>query len=628
MFGKKRFLPITILRIVVPISILSMFLNNTPIVVMFIPLIKEWCKENDVAPSKLLIPLSYATIAGGLCTIIGTSTNLVASGLLDSYGYQSFSFFELIYIGGILLVIMWIYLCTVAAWALPSHKSAMLKDSRDKGEKFITQLAINDKKSPLIGRSKKGIMSNLGLKSLEMVKVIRATENADTEVANNTTVVSVEHITPVPDTFRMMFGDKIVFKGLPEDIMNLHSITGIERKVKTSDIFQTEVSDNTLSNTSSKSSFFSGFFKKKGEIEEERSSPLITANEQKTYNSVDENELKMNNTNDEEVMSFESQLDDSQTKTTIPKHIDMNFEYFEVVISNNNSILGSDYSAFEKHFQGIVLALRHRDSLIGTATETEDFQSHTVSVGDTLLIISNNDFYEKWNDSREFFLISQSTVDPKQDVRKFILKFRGKEYNLWWWEYTILPIFIAMITAATIGYPMIKCTMLAFSVMVLFRLISPTKAISTIDWQLLILVASSFGVGVAIRNSGFAEAFADFVVWMQIPKQILPGIMFIITQICSAVITNNAAVSINLPLALAIAEASGLNARLFGIIVTIAASSDFSTPIGYTTNLLIQGPANYRFFDYTKVGLPLNIIFWLVTSSLAPLIWGLEKPNF
>lgn len=170
--------------------------------------------------------------------------------------------------------------------------------------------------------------------------------------------------------------------------------------------------------------------------------------------------------------------------------------------------------------------------------------------------------------------------------------------------------------------------MLSVVLMVVFRLINPTKAVSVVDWQLLLLIGSSFGVGLAIKNSGFAEALAELVVYLNIPKEILPAIIFLVTQVCSAVITNTASVSINLPLALAIAQANGLNERMFGIVVTVAASSDFTSPIGSTTNLVVQGPGSYKFFDFTKVGLPLNIIFLLLSGTLIPLIWGLYTPNF
>ncbi|KAG2382825.1 hypothetical protein C9374_004792 [Naegleria lovaniensis] len=669
MFGKPRFLPLTLFRIIFPIALLSMFLNNTPIVVAFTPLIVEWAREHDISPSKILIPLSYATVAGGLCTIIGTSTNLVASGLLESYGYQSFSFFELIYIGGILLVTMITYLCLVGVWILPNYKAQGMMDaySKEAGEKFVTQIQIHEK-SPLVDKSKKSILTNIGLKSLDIVKVKRKIETTqDLEVSQNTTVTSVESISPVPPEFKIQKNDLVFFNGLPEDIMNLHSITGIQKRLQNSTMFVEPPAGEVSSNDSNSlfKSILKKIQKKKNVEEEEEAKTMLMSfkdNIQKNYSSLDESQnnspllgqsgfdspimlsqtddIKMSaaSTTEDEIVNNQPNTNDTESPTKLhskkPKQLSADFIFLELVVSNSNPLIGSDYLSFEKHYQCMVLAVKHRQSLLEVSTsattsaETEDVQMKSVSAGDSVLVISRDDFYEKWNETRDFFVISRSNVDPKEDVRKYVIKFRGKEFNLWWWEYMVIPIFIGMITAATAGVPMIKCVMLSVVLMVVFRLINPTKAVSVVDWQLLLLIGSSFGVGLAIKNSGFAEALAELVVYLNIPKEILPAIIFLVTQVCSAVITNTAAVSINLPLALAIAQANGLNERMFGIVVTVAASSDFTSPIGSTTNLVVQGPGSYKFFDFTKVGLPLNIIFLLISGTLIPVIWGMYTPNF
>ena len=638
MFGKPKFLPLTLFRIIFPISILSMFLNNTPIVVAFTPLIVEWARENKVPASKILIPLSYATLAGGCCTIIGTSTNLVGSGLMESYDLDPLSFFELIYIGGILLVIMLFYLCFISIWILPSNTAGMMDSySKEKGESFMSHFVVPEK-SPLAGKSKKSVLAHLGLKSLEIIKVVRTKENAseDLEVANNTTVTSVEQITPVEDTFRIQKGDRLVFRGLPEDIMHLHSITGIEKKVKSNNVIFKESNETPI--IEEKPSIFSKFSFGKKKKDKSESMSLMESNKNATYygggdSDTISTEIKelTEEPKDEQLLEVTDQAPSTSSnvkKSLKGKEIGADLEFLEVVISNNNSLLGSDYRAFEKHFQTVVFALKHRETLIETNTETDDFHSANVSTGDSVLIIAPKDFHDKWIETREFFLISRSTVDPKKDVRKFIVKFRGKEFNLWWWEYLVVPIFVLMVAGATAGYPMIKCVMIAFVLMILLKLINPTKAVQVVDWQLLLLIAGSFGVGLAIKNSGFAEALAELVVYLKIPPLVIPALIFLFTQICSAVITNTAAVSVNLPLALAIAEANGLNPRMISIIVIVAASSDYTSPIGSTTNLIVQGPGGYKFFDFTKVGLPLNVMFLAACGTLIPLIWGLNAPNF
>lgn len=135
-------------------------------------------------------------------------------------------------------------------------------------------------------------------------------------------------------------------------------------------------------------------------------------------------------------------------------------------------------------------------------------------------------------------------------------------------------------------------------------------------------------VGTGIKNSGISEAFAELLNILHIPDILLPAVVFLMTQITTQVITNNAAASLNLPLALAIAQSRSLNPQMFGMIVAIASSAEFATPIGYQCNLLVQGPGGYSFMDYVKVGAPLNVLFFILSSVFIPLIWGMKSPNF
>ncbi|KAL9658579.1 hypothetical protein ABK040_006116 [Willaertia magna] len=590
MFGKPTFLPITLIRICIPISLLSMFLNNTPIVVAFIPLIQDWAKSHNISSSKFLIPLSYTTIAGGLCTLIGTSTNLVASGILQSYGYPEFGFFEFIYIGGILLVVETVYMSVIGVWLLPNHKGNAFSATKERGELFLSQLWLNEGKSPLIGKNKKKAIKHLGLGSLEIIEIIR-TKSLDSEVVE-------EHIIPVPDDVIIQLDDKIVFRGLPEDIMKLHSFTGVASRISGSsdiaslvgsssknveednddiDMEDVMISTDNNNNNQMESSLVS--FKKVSILDRIK-------NKFKKQDDISNNVL-LTSPNSEEKNYGSVEKTKSEKKAS--KSVDV--EFFEVVVGSANNCVGADYHTFEKMFQCVVLAVRQKETVLNSNAEAKHhFDNLSVQAGDTLLLISKADFYSKWRETNDFYIISRGDVDPKKDTRNFILKVFGKEYNLWWWEYLIFPVFVAMIACATAGIDMIYCTLVTFCVCVILRFISPSKAVQTIEWELLILVGSSLGIGLAVRESGVAEAFALLIKAANIPIILLPAIMFLITQVCTTVITNNAAASINLPIAIAIAETSGLNVRAMAMVVTIAATSDFSTPIGYQTNLLIQSP--------------------------------------
>src|SRR5699024_6755544 len=110
------------IRFFVPLAILSAFLNNTPIVMTFMPVMKNWCEQKGISPSKYLIPLSYVTILGGTITLIGTSTNMVVHGMLLDYGYDGFSIFSFTAIGIPIIIVGMIYVFTIGERLLPSHQ--------------------------------------------------------------------------------------------------------------------------------------------------------------------------------------------------------------------------------------------------------------------------------------------------------------------------------------------------------------------------------------------------------------------------------------------------------------------------------------------------------------------------
>ncbi|KAL9646836.1 hypothetical protein ABK040_013697 [Willaertia magna] len=586
LFGVPRFSPrLSYLRIFLPIAFLSMFLNNAPIVVTFIPLIKDWTREHNLPASKFLIPLSFMTIAGGLCTIIGTSTNLVTSGLLISYGYEGFSLFEFGKIGGILLVVMTLYLMTIGYSLLPSNKGGLFKFAMERSEKFLTQLDIVDKKSPLIGKTKRKAMEHLDLLKLEMIEVIRpkgleGEKEMIMEIDNNQD--EYERICPVPDDFIIHFGDKLILKGSPSEVMKLHSISGSADKVKSISIYQMLGTENLQQKRNSLD-----YAPNNNNLDSSPSSTNLKEEEENNDKLTlrrDVNEIELEDTEEShpapipksELLRKSLEFNNNQRVVDLDKNNEDNDpEFFEIVISNSNSCIGGTYDKFEKKYQAVILAVRHRESVMKETTDTEDFKQLTVNMGDTLLVLGKSDFYERWRETSEFYVISRCGVNPKKDHRKFIVKVFGKEYNLWWWEHLILLVFIGMIAAATSGIPMIICSMTAFSVMVILKLISPVKAVSTVDWQLLMMVAAGLGIGVAIKNSGIAEGFAALLSVLNIPDFLLPAVMYLLTQTMTQVITNNAAVACTLPLAVSLAEARELNVKMMGMICAISASSEF-----------------------------------------------------
>ncbi|KAG2375359.1 hypothetical protein C9374_009982 [Naegleria lovaniensis] len=773
-FGSPKYgLWLCMLRVCLFIALVSPFINNTPIVVTLIPIIKDWARVNNIAPSKFLIPMCFMTSAAGLMTLIGTSTNIVTNGLYVAYGFTPFTFYEFFYIGSILSVVTVIYLCTFGLWVLPNKKGGMFRLARERGEQFLTKIAVDDPNSPLIGKNKHAIIQYLGLEKLEVVEIIRKKQrlstsanptvtestNADTpKVSIATDMVAanedqstedpVELIVPVPDDLTIILGDVIIFKGHPNMILKLHSKTGISESLPdegagiihtmlgTADMqmekqaavnisssqqpnvqienlpttpLPADSSDGNLvveisesSEINSSNDFIHAHDSSTPQLEVAPPIPKATLksllsehhglyeaalrksiHEEYTQDATASSSLDVGVVNEEQPpKSSSTEIAETQTpqnesavpsvhnnsstpQMTTPASVDSSSEdrskskskkrlslawfkrkkkpeveaeqdttekepeFFELIISVSNPCIGFSYAEFEKRYGVVVLAVRYVG--LETKTDVTDFKTSNVSTGDTLLVIGRGEFYAKWHESKDFYVISRCNVNPKENKpNKFIVKipFTNKEFNLWWWEHLIFPIFIAMIACAIAGYSMLQCAMVTLCVVIILGLIQPIKALESVEWPLIALIGSSFGIGTAITQSGMGEAFAEVVRLMNIPNFLLPAVVVLITLVVTAVITNNAAVAITFPLAMAVAIRNGLNPRCFAMCVCIAASSVFATPIGYQCNMMVYGTGGYSFLDYVKSGLPLTVLYFVCISVFVPLIWGLEVPNF
>ncbi|KAF0976526.1 hypothetical protein FDP41_004425 [Naegleria fowleri] len=739
MFGSPKYgYWLCILRICIVCSIMSAFINDTPIVITMIPLIKNWARENNIPPSKFLMPMNIITIAGGLTTLIGTSTNVIGNGLYVSYGYPALTFYEFFYLGGMLVVVTTIYLTTLGLWLLPSKKGGLFRFARERGEQFLCKLELKSNSS-LLGKTKKKALESLEFKNLDIIQIIRkkkiitpnpttttttTEENKSSEAtispqsihqepATPTAIViedEYENIVPVPDDFMLILGDQLIFKGPPNIILQLHSTMGIEEQ---ENIIQTMLGTDTIAEalkdrvgvlehnttTGEKETAHASSSVELPTISESPQEEIIQEVEPSAENppalledkmdealpsliyapipkatliqKIEEHGLNVerkssvenaiNEQVEETKQQQQQEIKNEENKTTEEnkpeessitkeepkkestkkekskkedkeeqKHIDENqTEFFEVVVSSSNPCLGQKYNSFKQMYGVAILAIRHRE-WIDTKTDTSDLEKLHVNTGDTLLLLGKSSFYDKYREARDFYVISRCNVETREEVTQFKIKipFTGKKINLWWWEHLIFPIFFAMIGCAIAGYPLVECTFVAFIVIVAIGLISPNQAVECIEWPIIVLIGASLGVGIAITSSGIGEGLNALLQLMQVPSWLLPAFIVFITILVTSVITNNAAVSVCLPLAISVAQANSLNPRCFAIAVIMAASTTFILPIGYQCNLLIMGPGGYSTWDFIKCGFPITVIYFLLESILIPLIWGLYTPNF
>lgn len=155
------------------------------------------------------------------------------------------------------------------------------------------------------------------------------------------------------------------------------------------------------------------------------------------------------------------------------------------------------------------------------------------------------------------------------------------------------------------------------------KIFPPKKYTKYISWDILITIACAFAISKAMENSGFASLIAHYIIGVSsdMGPYMLLAIVFIITNIFTELITNNAAAALSFPIALAVAKQLGVDPTPFFVVICMAASASFSTPIGYQTNLIVQGIGSYKFTDFVKIGLPLNLITFLISVFVIPMIW-------
>ncbi len=499
--GKKP--RVSLARMMLPISAFSAFLNNTPIVVMFSPIIRQWCKERNISPSKFLIPLSYATIFGGTITLIGTSTNLLVHGLLIENGMKGYSMFQLAIIGIPAAVVGTLFMCTVGYRLLPNRKTP--EDSFQNTREFLSELIVEDP-SPLAGKT----IEQAGLKKLKGIYLIEIIRSDGEKVA------------PVTSHHKIKKGDRLIFTGLISTIVELQAMKGV--RVDTGSV--------------------------------------ISLEDLKNGNQI----------------------------------------LLEAVVSHQSSLIHktAKQSKFRVKYGGGIIAVHRNEERIKNTVGDIVLQP-----GDTLLILAGRDFIKRWSSSKDFYILTPvenlEVTDHKSSMIAIIT-------------------LIGMVLLATFEVlSMFKAAILAVLILLLTKTLSIDSIKKYTQFNVLLLIACSIGIGIAIDKSGTASYLAQLLIHLTESFGLLGVliVLYLITTVFTESVTNNAAVVLMFPIALETAVQLGVNPVPLIMAITIAASASFATPIGYQTNLIVYGPGGYRFSDYLKVGIPLNLLYLLVTVFIS-----------
>ena len=279
----------------------------------------------------------------------------------------------------------------------------------------------------------------------------------------------------------------------------------------------------------------------------------------------------------------------------------------EAVVSGTSPLVNKSVRAggFRTVYNAVIIAVARNGERLN-----QKIGDIVLQVGDTLLLEASPSFARTHRNSRDFFLVSQvANSTPPRHERSVV-------------AFAILIGMILLVTFEVLS--MLQASLLAAGLMLLTRCISGTAARRSVDWQVLIVIAASFGLGRSLEVTGAAEVIAGTLVNFAGGNAYLSLIIiYFVTMLFTEMITNNGAAVLMFPIALATANGLEANFATFAIAIMMAASASFSTPIGYQTNLMVYGPGGYRFTDYFRIGIPMNLLMALITLLIAPLIWPL-----
>ncbi|MBK7146826.1 MAG: SLC13 family permease [Xanthomonadales bacterium] len=483
----------------------SAFMNNTAAVAVLLPLVVAAARLRRIAPSRLLIPLSYAAQFGGVCTLIGTSTNILVSNIAEAQGLRAFSMFELGQVGLPLFGAGVLFLMLFGRWLLPTHPDRSLGESYGVGE-YVTDLRVRAS-SPLIDQTlrESRFAENHGVTVIELLRDQRRlwSRRADAIRA----------------------GDVIRVAAPLDKLTALRAQTGLE----------------------------------------------IDAEYQ---------------------LGVDSKAGDRQL--------------FEVLIAPHSRLHGRPLGALTMELgdAALIVAVRHRDQVLrGTALD-----QILLASGDALLMLIDEHELERVRGRPELIVLKE--WPPQQHGRLRAL--------------LSVAIMCAVIALAAMGWVAIQTGAVAgAALMVASRCLTREQAYRAVEWPVIILLASLIPLGTALDKHGIASEIAFLVqshIGVHGPLAALAAI-YLTTAVLTEFMSNNAAAVLLAPIAISTAHALGVDPMPFLVVVAVAASTSFATPVGYQTNTMVYQAGGYRFSDFARVGIPLNALFFGVSMWLVPHYW-------
>jgi di/tricarboxylate transporter len=488
--------------------VLSAFINNTPIVVILTPVVIRLAHAVKVAPSRMLMPLSFATILGGTCSLIGTSTNIVVDGVAQSHGLAPFSLFEISGPGAIYGVVGILYLYFIGRRFLPDRPtlSDTLIDVSQR--KFLTEVLV-PQGSPLIGKtlSYAGLTTTRGVLVIDLIREERSFDP--------------EHGEPA-----LAAGDRLILRTSVADFMGLRD-----------------------------------------------AGTVVGAASQHALEPITTRDLRM----------------------------------MEGIVGPRSSFVGqrvADLNLRRLYDTRILAIHRRNENLHGKLDQVR------LQFGDSILLEGSADGLKRLFDRQEMINLTEVTERPFRRNKAWI---------------AIAAVLAVIVLSAFEAMPIAATSFIAACVVVGARCLDPDEAYRAIHWPILMLIFGMMAIGTAMETSGAGPLIVRELVGLVGsfgPVAVL-SLVYFLTSFFTEFMSHNATAVLITPIAIGLAQQMGVDPHPFVVAVMFAASASFATPIGYATNTLVYAAGGYRFTDFVRVGLPLNLLLWIVASFVLPLFWPL-----
>jgi di/tricarboxylate transporter len=492
--------------IMIVVGGLSAFINNTAAVAIFLPVVLTICRRRNLDASKFLMPMSFAAIFAGTCTLIGTSTKLLVTELFREQSGIEIHMFDFLPMGLVFFVAGFLYLILAGRHLLTSRRTGENLTEDYRLRHFVTELVLHSDSS-LVGQT----VAEADFRDrfrIEVIEIIRGKER----------------FLPTDRSARLQAGDIMLVQGDSDSFLEIQKREGVNLKSLT-------VDDRVLE---------------------------------------DENLILV-----EAFVSPTSRLVDSTLK-----EID-----------------------FRRTYKASALAIRSHGR-----TVRQKIGKVRLEHGDSILVLTDRQQLEVLYRTQDFLVL--------EEVSGRFVRHDKIPYAL--------SIFLGVVLAAGTGYfSILDAALIGTALMLLTGCLRFNEIYSNLHWQTIVMLGCLIPLGTAMEVTGTAQFLADQLLmgFERFGPTVMLSGLYLLTSVLTALMSNSATGILMLPVALNLAASLGTRPEPFVFAVMFAASASFMTPMGYQTNTFVFGPGGYRFSDFLKVGTPLNVIFWVLSTIFIPIFW-------